>query len=185
MGGLGRAWLAGRRIHTPEISLAWLVLAAYLPQFLAFQFPVSRKFFPDEWAAIILVVSQGALLIFAWSNRRQPVFWMLGLGLACNLAVIVLNGGLMPISPETVVRLAPEASNSAWQVGERLGIGKDIVLETSRTRLWWLADRFLLPGWFPYSVAFSLGDLLIAFGTFGFFWSLGSPGESYPKLEGG
>ena len=89
------------------------------------------------------------------------------------------------LEDRAVLRHVRDLEPRRRQGGERVGSGKDIVLETSRTRLWWLADRFLLPGWFPYSVAFSLGDLLIAFGTFGFFWSLGSPGESYPKLEGG
>jgi hypothetical protein len=37
-----------------------------------------------------------------------------------------------------------------------------------------LADRFLLPDWFPYKVAFSLGDILIALGIF---WLLAKPGS--------
>jgi hypothetical protein len=180
-GGLVRAWVMGRRLLVPELNLAWLALVAYLPQSLAFQFSASRKLIPDGLAILILVVSQSLLLFFAWSNRRQPGFWLLGLGLGCNLAVILVNGGLMPISPETVVRLAPEATNTLWQVGERLGGGKDIVLEPSQMKLGWFSDRFFLPAWFPYSVAFSFGDILIAFGAFIFLWSLGRPGESETK----
>ena len=62
----------------------------------------------EDLAAAILVSSQVLLLVFAWFNRDQPGLWALDLGLALNLLVIVLNGGLMPISPETVARLAPE-----------------------------------------------------------------------------
>ena len=76
-----------------------------------------------------------------------------------NLFVILLNGGMMPISPETIQHLYPNASPGAWQIGQRLGVGKDIVLTISETRLWFLSDRFTLPDWIPYRVAFSLGDV--------------------------
>ncbi|MCB0072784.1 MAG: DUF5317 family protein, partial [Caldilineaceae bacterium] len=35
------------------------------------------------------------------------------------------------------------------------------------------ADRFTVPDWYPQRVAFSLGDVLIALGAFGLFWSFG------------
>ena len=71
----------------------------------------------------------------------------------------------MPISPENVSRLVPDAIPGSWQIGSRLGTGKDIVLAVDQTRLWWLSDRFLLP--LPgRDVAFSLGDVLIAAGAF-------------------
>jgi hypothetical protein len=79
----------------------------------------------DDVAAAVLVGSQVLLLVFAWLNREQPGFWLLGLGLACNLLVITLNRGLMPISPEIVTQLKSGAATRTWQVGHRLGTGKD------------------------------------------------------------
>jgi hypothetical protein len=92
----------------------------------------------------------------------------LGLGLTLNLLVISLNGGLMPISPEMVGRF--ELRPDSWEIGSRLGSGKDIVLPIAETRLWILSDRFFLPmpSWAAYPVAFSLGDVLIAIGAFWF-----------------
>jgi hypothetical protein len=175
--GLGRAGWQGRSLNLPSLRFLWLVPLAYLPQHLAFQLPWIRPEVTHDLAAAALVVSQLGLLAFTWLNRRHPGFWLLGLGLALNLLVISLNGGLMPISPETVLRLAPQAPPGSWLIGERLGSTKDIVLPMSEMQLWWLSDRFLLLGWYSYHVAFSFGDILIASGAFWFFCSLGGLGE--------
>lgn len=79
----------------------------------------------------------------------------------------------MPISPETVQWLLPDAPANSWQIGERLGFGKDIVLEKGDTILWFLSDRIRTPLGIGYKVAFSLGDVLIALGAFWLFWSIG------------
>jgi hypothetical protein len=46
---------------------------------------------------IILLASYGLLLAFAWVNRRLPALWLVIAGLAMNLLVIGVNGG-MPVS---------------------------------------------------------------------------------------
>jgi hypothetical protein len=168
-----KAWLGGRELSSPDLRLAWLVPVAFLPQWLAFFCPVSPQV-PQNWAAAALVCSQILLVLFAILNREQAGFWVLGIGLAMNLLAIVVNGGLMPISPDTVMQLAPGASADAWQIGQRLGTTKDIVLPDAATHLCWLADRFTLsvPMPHPWRVAFSLGDVLIAIGAFSLLWSL-------------
>jgi len=169
-----RIWMLKRRLKPLQINLDWLVLVAFLPQLAAFGLPFTRQYIPDDWARAALVTTQALLLVFAWFNRKQPAFWALGLGLLLNFIVIVANGGLMPISPETVGRYLSDG----WQVGQRLGYEKDIILAVEDTRLWFLSDRFTLPDASPWHVAFSLGDIFIAGGAFWLMWSLGDRQET-------
>jgi hypothetical protein len=169
--GLVRSWIGNQRYEIPQIRHIWLVFVAFLPQWLAFYLPATRRAISDQWASIALISSQFILLIFVWINNLHQPFrnrfglGLLAIGLILNLTVILLNGGLMPISPEKVSRLVPDAPAGSWEVGSRLGTGKDIVLPLSETRLRWLSDYFYqeLPG--P-DIAFSLGDVIIAIGAF-------------------
>jgi hypothetical protein len=171
--GLARIWFGSNRaLQLPGLRLLGLVLVAFLLYWLAFRWPISRSLIADRVAAMILVAAQAILLIFVWANRHQSGMWLLGLGLGLNLLVISLNGGLMPISPETVHRLAPTAPGGSWQVGERLWSGKDIVLPRDETILAPLSDQWLTPPGFPIQVAFSIGDVLIAMGVFWLLWNM-------------
>ncbi len=171
--GLIRAWLGKRSYRVIDLRFPGLVLIAFIPQWFAFYQSRMGAGFPSEWSPVLLVATQILLLLFAWFNRKQPGFWMLGAGLLLNFLVIIANGGLMPISPETVRQIYPDAPESSWEIGKQLGNGKDIVLPVSATNLWFLSDRFLFPDWLGYSIAFSLGDVLIAFGAFWLLWTLG------------
>jgi len=157
--GLARSWFGKHPYRVPQVHLAWLVFVAFIPQFVAFVIPATRDQFPDAWVPAVLVGSQLLLLVWVFLNLKVSGFWFLGLGLFLNLLVIGVNGGMMPIRPELVDRLIPQAPPGFWSVGERLGVGKDIVLAVEQTRLWFLSDWFMLPGWLHYPLAFSIGDV--------------------------
>jgi hypothetical protein len=171
LAGLARARYGNRHLRAPDLSLLWLVPVAFLIQWLAFYAPGIRTWIGDGSLPVALVGSQALLLVFAWLNRSQQGVWAMGLGLALNLLVIAINGGLMPVSPETVAQLLPAAPSDIRQVGARLG--RNVVLSVSDTRLWWLSDLILLPAWFPIRKALSIGDILIAGGAFWLLWSCG------------
>jgi hypothetical protein len=171
LAGLVRSRLGGSgHLRDPELRLVWLVPIAFLPQWLVFFWATTSHLTTDNLAAAVLVSTQLVLLVFAWFNRYQPGFWALGVGLALNLLVITLNGGLMPVSPETLAQL-PNVSPGRWEIGDR--IAWSTILPVSDTRLWWLSDQILMPAWFPARKALSLGDVLIAVGAFWLLWSLG------------
>jgi hypothetical protein len=119
----------------------------------------------------VLAISLIGFLIFAWLNRGVHGMPVLLGGLILNLVVMAANGGWMPISPETAGHLPGGNSISVADLGARFG-QKDILLQPEKTRLVFLSDRFLLPASFPYHVAFSLGDVLVALGAF---WLLAGP----------
>jgi hypothetical protein len=177
LAALLRAGYSRQPLQPPTLKSVWLVVVAFLAQWLAFHWVTTARLLPTPLAAALLVLSQAILLVFAWRNRGQPGLALLGAGVALNLAVIIANGGLMPIFPEVATQFAPNAAGT-WTIGERLWTSKDIVLPASATHLPWLADRFLLPDWMPLRAAFSLGDIVIALGAFRLLWSLSGNKES-------
>lgn len=69
----------------------------------------------------------------------------------------------------------PDTAQNAWQLGQRLGITKDMVLPLEQTRLWWLSDYFVTPGLLTTRYAFSVGDIILSLGIVAFIWSLAGP----------
>jgi hypothetical protein len=170
--GLLRAAWAKRPYVLPAVQGVELALLAFLPQGLVFFLPQTGRFVSQRWAALILPLSLGILVVFVWYNRRLAGFWLLGMGLLLNLAVIAANGGLMPISPETLTLV--HGSQAAALVDSRALGSKSIVLPAEETRLEWLADRFTVPDRLPIQFAFSLGDVLLTAGAFWAFWAGGA-----------
>jgi hypothetical protein len=166
LAGLIRYYYTGPPFHVPAFSHVWLVLVAVIPQLLIFQIPYTAGWFSAATASGVLIISQLILLVFIWFNRDKIGMRILGLGLFLNLLVILINGGLMPIAPETVTALFPDTPLSSWQIGSRPLWSKNILLHPEDTRLAWLSDSILLPEWFPWTRALSPGDLLIVLGVF-------------------
>ena len=181
--GWMRAKIHKQKIRVPDIHGLWLVFIAFLPQFLAFQFPATINRISDHWIPYILIGSLILLLNFTWSNRKIKGFLLMEIGLICNFIVIAFNGGFMPLMPEIAEKLVLPGSKIILELGERIGFGKDILLKKEDTILWFLGDVFTLPSWINYRVAFSIGDIFIAVGVFLLFWTLGSPHKNTEEVS--
>jgi hypothetical protein len=179
--GLLLARLRKRPWMVPSLRKPWLVIFAFLPQFFTLYLPATRTRVPDGLAAGMLMVSLVLLLVFCWFNRELSGVWMLALGLSCNLLVMAANGGFMPISPQTASRLVPPETLAVLKNGDRFGY-KDTLLLPGQTRLAWLSDHFLPLERFPYQVAISLGDGMIAVGVFWLMVTQGKPLET-PQVK--
>ncbi len=180
--GLGRARWQNRPYRAPELKWIWLAVAAFAPQLIIAYLPATRHLLPSWLAAALVSASLIGFLAFTWINRRLPGMWILFAGMTLNLAVMLANGGWMPISPATASRLAGGGSAMTSSVGERFG-QKDVLLLPQDTQLPYLSDRFLLPDWSPYQVAFSLGDILIAAGAFWLMAATPDTGEEEKRRE--
>jgi hypothetical protein len=163
---VGLLWAARNQLayEPPVLRHVWLVLVAFLPQYITIYLPV-RDVVSQNLFATLLVISQLLFLGFSVLNRNLSGMKVLALGALLNFLVIGANHGFMPISPQTAEKLVPEGFFLDMNSGDRFG-AKDILLLPEQTRFEWLADRFLTPAWFPYQYAFSLGDVFIASGAF-------------------
>jgi hypothetical protein len=157
------------RSNTPNRIAAIRLYSAWLaPLALALQWPLLRApaQHTHDLAAqqVLFLLSYLLLLIFVWRNWHLLGIRILGLGVICNLAVILANGGLMPITPETLAHINPGSAPEQWLFGTHYSYSKDIILTKEASRLRVLSDMLVLPPPFPRPTAFSVGDLVIAVG---------------------
>ena len=119
----------------------------------------------DGWsgpAGLALLVAGEVLVAgFAWRNRDQPGFVLIGVGLVANALVLAFNGG-MPVQG-----LDP----AAHAAGHHFGMN-------STNRLVWLGDDIHMA---PLRRTFSPGDLVAAAGAAVAVWSRLEPARSARK----
>lgn len=154
---------AVEQITSMPLHLPWLALLALILQYPLLRTPTGsiQQVVVQQ---VLFLLSHLLLLIFVWQNRHLPGIRFIGVGVICNLLVILANGGFMPITPETLVRINPGSIADDWPTGIHYGHSKDIILPRQETTLWLLSDILVAPPPFPWPVAFSLGDLLLAAG---------------------
>lgn len=159
--GLLAGWARGgslAAIGAARVRLLWLV-----PVPLGAQVALVRTLNLDVpwWVWPVHLMAYLLLATVVLVNRHIPGMALVGVGLAMNASVILVNGGLMPQGPETV------HLNHGGEViafGQHIPHSKDVLLPRESTRLWWLSDYIVLhiKGWRP--LVASPGDFVLTSG---------------------
>jgi MFS family permease len=168
--GIVLAWLLGadpRRLALVRLRASWIVFVALAIQLLIFT-PASRVVQLPLSESGTHMLTYAALSAFVLANLAQPGFVFAALGCGLNAAVIVANGGHMPVSLASWTATGRSAEDLT-----RHGVYNNIVL-AHKAHLGWLGDVFPLPSAVPLANSLSIGDLLILVGvtTFAFRASL-------------
>jgi hypothetical protein len=134
------------RVHWWAVALAGLALQG-IPLASGASRPVG---------SIVLAGSYGLLGAFAWVNRRLPAVWLVMVGLALNILVIAVNGG-MPVSAGALETAGARADGlaGAGTLKHHL-MGPDDLLTP-------LGDVIGIPP--PIGAVISIGDVLLYAGV--------------------
>ena len=131
------------------------------------------------WRIGTLWGTHAVIAVVLLRNLRFPgMHWLLA-GMALNFLVMAANGGLMPVSPETLIRGGREQVLARNTIGEPL-TKKNVILPEEETRRALLSDRLVVPG---QRGAFSVGDVLIAVGIVVALGAAGGSGTAPARVE--
>jgi hypothetical protein len=130
-----------------QIRWPWLVVAALAVREAAVLSPLRGV----EGVQYVYVAALAALVAWtAWHASRLRGAWIVAVGAATNLVVVIANSARMPVAPAL-----------AGPVLERGHIGQYVVMGKG-SNLGWLGDWIGVPG--PLGGAYSPGDVVIAIG---------------------
>ncbi len=115
----------------------------------------------QEGRLVSVVLSACLLSTFCWYNRARAGMKLIVLGLALNAAVMVSNGGVMPVAPDALALVHP----GPIKQGMQLPRSKAQVMDDATAHLFWLGDRLVLPGPLAPLAAWSLGDICLLLGV--------------------
>ncbi len=123
---------------------------------------------PDSLVGLKKTILVASYLLLCWGLVRNLHFRSVHIilcGVLLNLVAIVVNGGLMPVSPEAISSAGMTDLGSAW-LGKVTPHSTGILLTVDQTRLWFLTDIIF---WKEVKAVFSVGDVVLGAGLVIFF----------------
>lgn len=116
---------------------------------------------PSELSVrVILPLTIALAPVALWPHRRHIGTWMMIVGLLSNLAVILANGGLMPIEEPTVVAAVGIERAATYRPGEWIAGSKDVLVRAGSGHAIALGDSISL-GTARRGVVVSPGDIVV------------------------
>jgi hypothetical protein len=141
--------------------LGVVALLALLLQAIAITAPLGEA---DILQRLLFVSSYVLLVVFVGFNLRRAGIALIGLGLLLNFAPIATNGGLMPVTSESLARIGEAHKLEGLNPGDAIPNTKNVWRERDDTHLWFLTDRLVWDNPVFFRV-FSIGDIVIAAGV--------------------
>jgi hypothetical protein len=154
------------RLAQVHLRLPYVVFVTLGIQLLIFSTWWQEQVGRSTWFGVLYALSMLLLVVACWANRNVAGIGMLGIGVLCNAAAILLNGCHMP-APLGALQAAGLVDSQA---------SLDAVLQAntslldSNTRLWFLCDILAMPAQVPLANVYSVGDVFIALGAGWFVW---------------
>jgi hypothetical protein len=159
--------LVARRLRWPLVVIGALLVKELLVRTPLGSSPAAPALFAASLAALIAWI--------VWHRDELPGIWLVGAGIAMNLAVVLANGGHMLVA-SSLAHLGPRqlSRNGVWAQYAVTGPG---------TRLDWLGDWITIPrpiGWL-FSEVYSPGDFVAAAGLAVTLFLVTRPGQVEPE----
>jgi hypothetical protein len=137
------------------LASATFALALLLVQFGVFRFSDS-----EALVRVVLPATIAAVPLALWLYRDRIGTWIIYVGVAANLAAILANGGLMPITRDTVTRAVGEERAARYTAGQWIPGSKDVLVPDGGGRLPELGDQIVIAAG-RGGMAASPGDVVI------------------------
>ncbi len=99
----------------------------------------------DPLRRALIMGGYALALVFIIQNRRSRGMQIIGLGLVLNLAPMLLNGGLMPVTAEKLAEAGLSSRITDVHPGEAVPRTKDVLRDAGHAPLAFLGDRIVLP----------------------------------------
>lgn len=158
--GIALGWLRGgklRNLANIKLNCFGCILLSFVFSFLISNYDKLGFSLTAPQISLVYFCSYLLLLIGLLANWYIPGFAVALVGVAANFVVILLNGMTMPVTPGALPWIHPVDFYHSSQALTHS-------LLNSATKLPFFADIILVPAQYPFSGAYSVGDLLLLLG---------------------
>lgn len=151
-----------RRLYFPkvQIRLGVVALFALALQAVAIFAPLG---FDDTLKRLFFPISYLLLIVFILGNLPRAGFLIIGIGLLLNFLPIITNGGLMPVTADSLAEAGQLHRIEGREEGDAIPYSKNVLKSREDTNFYELSDRLVWDNPVLFRV-FSIGDLVIAGG---------------------